>query len=79
MWTAGRDFPECLGKFRWCSYKLKDFFKSTLSWKKEKPDMTNACVYVDFNETPGSFEDPKLETDDCQQEKFFVCEVKIVK
>jgi len=79
MWTAGRNFPECPGKFEWCSNKLNDFLKSTLSWKKEKLDVTNACVYVDFEQTPGHFEDPTLETDDCQQEKFFVCEVKLPK
>jgi len=55
--------------------KLKDFLKENLAWKKDKPEMTDACVFLDLNQTPGNFEDPKLETDNCQQEKYFLCEV----
>jgi len=76
LWTAGRDISECPGKFQWCSTKLQDFLKDVLVWKNDKPNTIDSCVYLDLNQAPGSFENPKLATDDCHQKKYFVCEVK---
>jgi len=67
LWTAGRDVSGCPGKFRWCSLKLQDFLKDVLQWKT--PITMNSCVYLDLSDDPGSLENPKLATDDCQAKK----------
>jgi hypothetical protein len=68
--------PECPGKFRWCSTKLHDFFKKKLLWKNGAPDQNNSCVFLDTKQVGEiAFELPKLAASDCQQKKFFACEV----
>jgi len=37
----------------------------------------NSCVYLDLSDDPGSLENPKLATDDCQTKKYFLCEVQL--
>ena len=71
LWTAGRDVPECPGKFRWCSTKLRDFFKKNLLWKNGRADKKNACVFLDTTAIDG----PTLVATSCDQKKFFACEV----
>jgi hypothetical protein len=70
--------PECPGKFRWCSTKLRDFFKKKLLWKNGAPDQNNSCVFLDTKQVGEiAFELPKLAASDCQHKKFFACEVTI--
>jgi len=73
MWTAGKNSPGCLEKFRWCSPKLKDFLKSELEWKRNLPTpKPNSCVYLENGEKKES----KLAFTDCDTVKDFICEAR---
>jgi hypothetical protein len=79
LWTAGRDVRQCPGKFRWCATKLRDFFKGNLLWKNGIPDLNNSCVFIDTKQDlQNPFDGPKLVATNCDQKKYFACEVILV-
>ncbi|XP_065346598.1 uncharacterized protein LOC135943860 [Cloeon dipterum] len=68
-WLSGTDLG-CDTNFRWCTLG-RDFVDPELTWKEGHPKPGLDCVYLEVRN-----ESVLLATDDCAQNKSFLCEVR---
>ncbi|XP_065346169.1 uncharacterized protein LOC135943525 [Cloeon dipterum] len=68
-WLSGTDLG-CDSNFRWCTLS-RDFVHPELTWKEGHPKPGLDCVYLEVRS--GSM---LLATDDCGENKNFLCEVR---
>ncbi|CAB3387558.1 Hypothetical predicted protein [Cloeon dipterum] len=68
-WLSGTDLG-CDSNFRWCTLS-RDFVHPELTWKEGHPKPGLDCVYLEVRN-----ESLLLATDDCAQNKSFLCEVR---
>ncbi|CAB3385626.1 Hypothetical predicted protein [Cloeon dipterum] len=69
FWLSGTDLG-CDSNFRWCTLS-RDFVDPELTWKEGHPKPGLDCVYLEVRN--GSV---LLATDNCAQNKSFLCEVR---
>jgi len=71
LWTSGSNFGT--EEYVWCS-KRKPFKSSDLNWKSGQPKAEGDCVSLQLSNQSLTFS-----LGNCAEERFFTCEVKLLK